>query len=71
MKSDTDADINVGSIWRHKKRGSVYEVVGFCIIEHSMEIGVLYKMTEADTEFLFPWCRPLSEFKDGRYELVE
>ena len=71
MSTDNQVNVQIDSIWKHKKTENIYKVVGFCIIEHSMEIGVLYKMLGEDVKFLYPWCRPLSEFKDGRYEFVK
>jgi len=56
----------IGSRWRHLKRGATYIVEGSCVIEALLVTGVIYK-SEADGTV---WVRPLSEFVDGRFEQI-
>jgi hypothetical protein len=55
---------DIGSRWRHLKRGTTYRVEGMCIIEATMLAGVIYT-AEADGTM---WVRPVVEFMDGRFE---
>jgi hypothetical protein len=55
---------DIGSRWRHLKRGSTYEVLGTGVIEATLAACVIYK-AEADGT---TWVRPLHEFMDGRFE---
>lgn len=54
-------DVTVYSVWRHKKRGSVYTIVG-------VRRGVVFYCSHADGKL---WYRPLDEFADGRFEVVK
>lgn len=45
-------------VWRHKKRGSLYTIVG-------LAGGIVYYVAHADGG---RWHRPEGEFWDGRYE---
>jgi len=54
----------VGSRWRHKKTGGIYTVENVVVIESSMQLCVVYR------SMLIPWCRPVVEFGDGRFERV-
>lgn len=56
----------VGTVWRHKKRGSLYTVMGSCHIEATQTLALLY-YASADESW---WVRPVSEFLDGRFERV-
>lgn len=47
---------------RHYK-GGLYVVVGSCLIEATLETGVLYKPLQGDMQDV-TWMRPLSEFQD-------
>ena len=57
---------HVGGIFRHKKTGGEYVVMMFATIEATMTQAVVYKSTATDQA----WVRPVSEFEDGRFELV-
>jgi hypothetical protein len=59
LAAERDAPKN--SWWRHRGGGH-YQVVGHCVIEATREVGVLYYGRGGVT-----WCRPLSEFTDGRF----
>lgn len=50
-------------IWAHSKGGR-YRIIGFCIIEASMEPAVQYGSVDNATV----WIRPCSEFFDGRFK---
>ena len=56
--------------YRHKARGSLYEVQGLATLqingEHDMTECVVY----LDCNFGRMWVRPVSEFIDGRFEVV-
>lgn len=66
-------DPEIGSMWRHKKARGVYVVRGYCLIEASDEIGILYRRCHIKGESWergagITWVRPLAEFMDGRFE---
>ena len=50
-----------GSALRHYK-GGLYTVVGSCIIEATLEVGILYTPCQGDQRTL--WMRPMSAFDD-------
>ncbi len=60
----------VNSIWRHKKRGTEYQIMlrGKLQVEghHDMQDAVVYQGIE-DGQV---WIRPDTDFFDGRFELV-
>lgn len=47
-----------GRVWRHKKRGSVYTILG-------ESDGMVFYVAHADGR---RWWRPREEFYDGRFE---
>jgi hypothetical protein len=51
-----------GTRLRHYK-GGLYEVVGACLIEATLQPGVLYKPLQGDMQDV-TWMRPLAEFTD-------
>lgn len=53
-------------IWKHKKTGHLYTVVGFSIIETGMVPAVIYR--RSDSVFSTAFVRPCAEFFDGRFE---
>lgn len=63
-----------GSWWRHKKRGTDYEVFNIALFqdatgsgEHDMALVVFYWSFARKA-----WCvRPVAEFLDGRFERIE
>lgn len=55
----------VGSTWRHVGNGHVYEVVGACILEASVDPAVLYRQADNPNEVV--WARKLDVFLD-RFE---
>lgn len=57
----------LGRLWRHKKTGAIYTIVSDCQIEATNVSGTLYRSIEGGPL----WCRPSSEFLDGRFEPVE
>lgn len=63
----------VGSQWTHLKSGQDYVVTGLCLIEADLTMGVLYRAETvsgkyADSTKNPQWCRPASEFLDGRFQ---
>lgn len=55
------------SMWRHVKTRGLYSVDGFCMIEATMQRGVIYTAQRDGTV----WVRPLAEFMDGRFTPIE
>lgn len=51
-----------GTQLRHYKGGR-YTVVGSCLIEATLQPGVLYKPQQGDSQDVI-WMRPLAEFHD-------
>ncbi|MDP1530867.1 DUF1653 domain-containing protein [Rhodoferax sp.] len=51
-----------GTQLRHYK-GGLYSVVGHCLIEATLQPGVLYKPLQGDSQDVL-WMRPLAEFHD-------
>ncbi len=56
-----------GSHWRHRN-GGIYEVVSIVIIEGTMSPAITYRCI--DLSPALTWCRPASEFVDGRFSRV-
>lgn len=56
------------SLWRHVKSGGEYMVRMHVILEATLEPAVIYYKRLADPAET--WCRPASEFFDGRFERV-
>lgn len=57
------------SVWKHRKRGTHYEIVGPTIIEDGMKPAVNYcEYNPRSGRLGKQWTRPLSEFLDGRFE---
>lgn len=58
----------LAQLYRHKKRGTVYEVVGIATLQvdgpQDMAECVIYK----DIISGRVWVRPISDFLDGRFE---
>jgi len=55
------------SKWKHVKTREVYDLVGFCRREHDIAPCVIYR-SELHPEEMF--CRPVTEFFDGRFQLI-
>lgn len=63
--------MNTGGIWKHKKSGGLYLIIGFCVKEDDFTNMVLYK--EVPKEIDRPeilWARPVGEFFDGRFTQI-
>lgn len=56
------------SRWKHLKSGGIYTVRMNVIIEADLEPAVIYYPQYGEPEVV--WCRPASEFFDGRFELI-
>ena len=55
--------VNLLSVWVHRKTGDHYKVVSFCMIERDLTPAVVYRNLTNN----LTWCRPISEFIDGRF----
>lgn len=62
-------DLAPGVLCRHKKTGHTYQVVTFATIEADLTPAIVY--AESVTGRRSCWVRPLAEFCDGRFELVD
>jgi len=60
----SDQETHMGTLWMHVKSKGVYTVFSSCQIEATNEEGVLYHSVEGKGPL---WCRPASEFLDGRF----
>jgi hypothetical protein len=65
MRIDVPERLQPGTRLRHYK-GGLYEVTGACIIEATLETGILYRPLQGDAGHLL-WMRPASAF----FEQVE
>jgi hypothetical protein len=57
---DVPAALQAGTRLRHHK-GGLYEVTGACLIEATLETGILYRPLQGDASHLL-WMRPASAF---------
>lgn len=57
----------IGSDWRHVKRGTTYTVEDNGVIEATLAACVIYR-AQADGTV---WVRPLHEFMDGRFVRID
>ena len=53
--------------WLHKKSGGVYWIDYVAYNESDLSPTIIYRSTKGDGLI---WCRPASEFFDGRFELI-
>ena len=56
----------IGSVWRHKKTGGLYTIMGTCRLEATNAPAFLYRSWYDGTT----WARDMGEFLDGRFEQV-
>jgi hypothetical protein len=56
----------LGSVWRHKKSETLYEITGFCFLEATVEPAVLYSKHGSNLPEPI-WARGAAEFFDGRF----
>lgn len=59
ISSSTPTHLLPGQKLRHYK-GGIYTVVGHCIIEATLQPGILYRAEQGDKSVT--WLRPLAEF---------
>jgi hypothetical protein len=60
-------NLDPGTLWKHLKTGNMYVIVDVCLLEATLDEHVLYKRADHTGPI---WCRPMSEFIDGRFEQV-
>lgn len=58
------------SRWRHVKTGHEYVVHDHVLLEATLEPAVVYYRHRSADPFETMWCRPASEFFDGRFERI-
>lgn len=65
-------EVPPGSIWRHKRMGGLYVVVGECRLESTWEPAVLYRPLDPSEAWATepPIARARAEFLDGRFMRV-
>lgn len=63
-------DVKAGQLWRHVKTGELYKVADICIIEKTLENGVLYHAHSNNRVQMLSYMRPKNEFLDGRFVRV-
>lgn len=63
-QNQTELSALTSTLWRHVKTGGVYVISGECQIEATNEPAVLYQSVQTQGPL---WCRPKSEFLDGRF----
>lgn len=54
-------------LWKHKKTGHLYRIMGFALIEKGLVPAVIYARDGELTQFI----RPCDEFFDGRFRQVD
>lgn len=54
-------------LWKHKKTGHLYRIMGFALIEKGLLPAVVYARDGEMTHFV----RPCDEFFDGRFRQVD
>ena len=64
MTQQPEQSVPISTLWRHLKTDGVYVIRGECQIEATNETGILYSSVQTDGPL---WCRPKSEFLDGRF----
>lgn len=60
----------MSAIYRHKKTGGLYDLVGFAQVQTSQPLNDYDDVTVYSSEEGKMWVRPTSEFNDGRFEHV-
>lgn len=58
-----DSFDDLSGVWVHRKTGGRYKIVTFCLIEADLTLSVVYRNLANN----LTWCRPISEFTDGRF----
>ena len=62
LPAPTPSPFPPGTRLRHYK-GGLYTVVGSCLIEATLQTGVLYRPLQGDMQHV-TWMRPISDFQD-------
>ena len=65
--------MEAGTVWRHRKTGHLYVIVGWCQLEETWRPGILYRrLNNRDAvQARGPIARDAQEFIDGRFEPVD
>ena len=68
--SQDGAEPKANDIYRHRRRGSSYEVVGPATLQTDRPLGdneklIVYRGKDGQL-----WVRAVNEFKDGRFERI-
>ena len=73
MMAETQTMPPIGSDWKHVKSGGLYSVITYAMIEATLTPAVIYAGGNGyhkDGLTWKVWCRPVSEFMDGRFARI-
>lgn len=56
-------EIVIGKVYKNKKHGTYYHVIGFSRHSETLEKLVNYERVEPEEREEFPWSRPIELFK--------
>lgn len=64
-------ELEVGKVYRNKKHGTLYHVLGFSMHSEEEEILVQYERVEPEERNNIPWSRPAQLFTEKFEEVQE
>ncbi|WP_354453582.1 DUF1653 domain-containing protein [Methylobacterium sp. 1030] len=64
----SNASVVTGCLYRHRKRGSTYRIVGEANLQTSAPVGDNERLVVYQGDDGRIWVRPANEFFDGRFE---
>jgi len=75
FRQDSDSLVLVGQRWRHKERGTVYEIIAVASGQggdiEGRDVVVYVDAPESRSHACSVWAREKKEFLDGRFELED
>ncbi len=58
-------DLVPEALYQHSKTGAVYQVIGYCVLEMSDEIGIRYREAyRSGGAQVVDWVRPITEWNE-------